>query len=68
MGVGWDGVGVWEFSLEFLEISWIILELVPRTKIDILNRQIKIFTVGLKKNNPEIMLNPPAQLGKNPMK
>ena len=61
VGVGWGGGwGIWE-------ISWIILDfpgifrLVPRTKIDILNRQIKIFTVGLKENNSEIMLNPPAQ-------
>ena len=38
-----------------------IFRLVPRTKIDILNRQIKIFTVGLKENNSEIILNPPDQ-------
>ena len=42
VGVGWGGGwGIWE-------ISWIILDfpgifrLVPRTKIDISNRQIKI--------------------------
>ena len=58
---GW-GVGEfsWEFWGNFLENSG-IFRLVPRTKIDILNRQIKIFTVGLKENNSEIMLNPPAQ-------
>ena len=54
VGVGWGGG--WGI---FLGISgW---SRVPRTKIDILNRQIKIFTVGLKENNSEIMLNPPAQ-------
>ena len=29
------------------------------TKRDIVKRQIKFFTNGLKKINPEIMLNPP---------
>ena len=66
VGVGWGGgwgifLGIFgKFPGKFWNFPG-IFRLVPRTKIDILNRQIKIFTVGLKENNSEIMLNPPAQ-------
>ena len=46
VGVGWGGLGNFpgnfgEFSWKFLEFPG-IFRLVPRTKIDISNRQIKI--------------------------
>jgi len=60
-GVGGGGWGIFgKFPGKFWNFTG-IFRLVPRTKIEVLKRQIKIFTVGLKENNPEIMLNPPAQ-------
>ena len=48
-----------ELGVRFLK-AWDHVLAFPYNK-DMLNRQIKIFTVDLKENNPEIMLNPPAQ-------
>ena len=48
MGVAWGG-------------GWGNFWLGPGTKMDMLRRQMKNFTIRFKEYNPEIMLNPPAQ-------
>ena len=37
----------------------------PKTKIDIIQREIKIFTIRFKENDPTIMLDPPAKYLQN---
>ena len=73
---GWWGVrkilGIfWEISREIPEFSRNFpgnfrgIHGIRITKSDIMERKINIFTFRLKKNNSEIMLNPPVQYLRN---
>ena len=58
----------WGVSGNFREISEDFPEILRDGRdihIDIVKRQIKIFIIGLQKNNPEIMSDPPVEYLRN---
>ena len=63
-GMMWDREFSEKFSRKFRKISEkfpLKCSVIRKREIEFVNRKIKIFTKGLQKNNPEIMLSSPVK-------